>query len=102
MSNRRNRLSIVFLQPLANQPATTTTSKPEPVTPVKLIRPMEDADNSFLEDLISEQTYLKLHNHLIKVMPDHWVEKISDIVTFQVQFLELCHSAQIEHGGIRQ
>ena len=51
-----------------------------------ITRPAEDADNSFLEDLISEQTYLRLHNHLIKVMPDHWVEKISRIVTFQVQF----------------
>ena len=50
----------------------------------KLIRPKEDKDNSFLEDLISERTYVRLSNQLIKVLPDHWVEKISDIVTFQV------------------
>ena len=64
----------------------TTTKKPKKAKKAaqKWIRPKEDADNSFLEDLISERTYVRLRSHLIKVMPDHWVEKISNIVTFQV------------------
>ena len=65
--------------------AETTTQKTEKKKKAKKwIRPKEDKDNSFLEDLISERTYVRLRSHLIKVLPDHWVEKISNIVTFQV------------------
>ena len=75
-------VNCVHNSPLSSK-SETTTKKPK-AKPQKWIRPMEDADNSFLEDLISERTYVRLRSHLIKVMPDHWVEKISDIVTFQV------------------
>ena len=74
-----------FTSVVLTSKAETTTQKTEKKKKAKKwIRPKEDKDNSFLEDLISERTYVRLRSHLIKVLPDHWVEKISNIVTFQV------------------
>ena len=41
--------------------------------------------SSRLSDFLDDSLYLNLRNKLIRILPDHWVHRIVNIITFQAK-----------------
>ena len=59
--------------------------KPKPVPEGPIIQELINSKvGPAVESLIDDTLYVKLRENIIKIMPRHWVQRIVDIVSFQV------------------